>query len=69
LEELKEEFVYRVKRVEKYKVLIFHVGEMTRVCISYFELTPKIPSVFLPISAVSDLVGGFHFSTQKNMRI
>jgi hypothetical protein len=28
-------------------------------------LTPKIPSVFGPIFAVSDLVGGFHFSTQK----
>jgi hypothetical protein len=29
------------------------------------KLTPKIPSVFLPISAVSDLLEGIHFSTQK----
>jgi hypothetical protein len=32
-----------------------------------WRLTPKIPSVFGPIFAVSDLVGGFHFSTQKKM--
>jgi hypothetical protein len=32
------------------------------------SLTPKIPSIFLPISAVSDLVGGIHFSTKKSMR-
>jgi hypothetical protein len=31
------------------------------------RLTPKIPSVFGPIFAVSDLVGGFHFSTKKKM--
>jgi hypothetical protein len=31
-------------------------------------LTPKIPSVFLPISAVYDLLGGIHFSTKKSMR-
>jgi hypothetical protein len=30
-------------------------------------LTPKIPYVFGPIFAVSDLVGGFHFSTKKKM--
>ena len=38
----------------------------TLVC---FNLTPKIPFVFfLPISAVSDLLGGIHFSTKKCMR-
>jgi hypothetical protein len=31
-------------------------------------LTSKILSIFLPISAVSDLVGGVHFSTKKSMR-
>jgi hypothetical protein len=31
-------------------------------------LTPKIPSIFLPISAVSDLLEGIHFSTKKSMR-
>jgi hypothetical protein len=31
-------------------------------------LTPKIPSVFLPNSAVSDLLGRIHFSTKKSMR-
>jgi hypothetical protein len=28
-------------------------------------LTPKIPFVFWPISVVSDLVGGIHFSTKE----
>jgi hypothetical protein len=32
-------------------------------------LTPKIPSVFSPISAISDLVGGIHFSTQKKWEL
>jgi hypothetical protein len=32
-------------------------------------LTPKIPSVFLPISAVSDLLGGIHFSTKKKWEL
>jgi hypothetical protein len=31
-------------------------------------LTPKIPSIFLPIFAVSDLLGGIHFFTKKSMR-
>jgi hypothetical protein len=33
-----------------------------------WNLTPKIPSIFLPISAVTDLVGRIHFSTRKVMR-
>jgi hypothetical protein len=37
--------------------------------INYLNLkhsfTPKIPYVFLPFSAVSDLLGGIHFSTKK----
>jgi hypothetical protein len=32
------------------------------------KLTPKTPSVFLPISAVFDLVGGIHFSTKNKMK-
>ena len=31
-------------------------------------LTPKIPSVILPISAGSDLVGGIYLSTKKSMK-
>jgi hypothetical protein len=34
----------------------------------FWFLTPKIPSVFLPISAVSSLLGGIHFSTKKSTR-
>jgi hypothetical protein len=33
-----------------------------------YALTPKIPSVFLPISTIFDLVGGIHFSTKKSIR-
>jgi hypothetical protein len=32
------------------------------------HLTPKIPSVLSPIAAVSDLLGGIHFSTKKSMK-
>jgi hypothetical protein len=32
------------------------------------NLTPKIPCVFLPISAIFDLLGGIHFYTKKSMR-
>jgi hypothetical protein len=34
----------------------------------YLLLTPKILSIFLPISTVSDLFGEIHFSTKKSMR-
>jgi hypothetical protein len=37
-------------------------------CSKFAGLTPKIPSVFLPISALSDLLGRIHFSTKKSMR-
>jgi hypothetical protein len=30
-------------------------------------LTPKIPTFFLAIFAISNLFGGIHFSTQKSM--
>jgi hypothetical protein len=46
-------------------------GGHVYVQVSYkwkYKLTPKIPSVFLPISTVSDLLGGIHFSIKKSMR-
>jgi hypothetical protein len=42
---------------------------MALVADSFLILTPKIPCVFLPNSAVFDIVGKINFSKNKSMKI
>jgi hypothetical protein len=55
--------INKILQVERLLFAAAHTTGLTSV-----RLTPKIRSVFGPLFAISELVGGFHFSTKKSMR-
>jgi hypothetical protein len=58
---------YNLEFAESLNSLLQFVTSWSTPCTTH-SLTPKIPSVFTPIFAISDLLGGIHFSTKKRMR-